>query len=79
MFHRPVKDGLSACVRRKLLQRPDDNEAAVRARLVEYHEKTRPIVDLFRQKELVIVADGTRTPEDVHRDIRSQLKLQSPA
>ena len=79
MFHRPVKDGLCDVCGGTLLQRPDDNEAAVRARLVEYHEKTRPIVDLFRQKELVIVADGTRTPEDVHRNIRSQLKLQSPA
>ena len=79
MFHRPVKDGLCDVCGGKLLQRPDDNEAAVRARLVEYHEKTRPIVELFRQKELVIVADGTRTPDEVHRDIRSQLKLQSPA
>jgi adenylate kinase len=76
MFHRPVTEGFCDVCKGKLIQRFDDNDAAVRARLAEYHEKTRPIVDLFRQKELVIVVDGTRTPEEVHHDIRSQLKLQ---
>jgi adenylate kinase len=78
IFHRPVKDGLCDVCGGRLIQRPDDNAAAVRVRLAEYHEKTRPIVDLFRQKELVIVVDGTRPPGEVHDDIRSQLKLRDP-
>jgi adenylate kinase len=60
IFHRPARDGVCDVCGGTLIQRSDDNLAAVQARLREYHEKTQPIVDLFRRKELVIVADGRR-------------------
>jgi adenylate kinase len=75
MFHRPLKDGSCDVCGGALLQRRDDNAAAVQARLEDYHRKTEPILDLFRKKELVVVVDGTRAPDDVQQDIRRQLHV----
>ena len=62
-------------VQRRLMQRSDDNDASVRERLRDYHEKTQPIVDLFRRKELVVVVDGTRGSREIHDEIRRKLRL----
>ena len=77
MFHRPVKEGSCDVCGGVLMRRADDNELAVHARLKDYHEKTQPIIDLFRKKELIVVADGTRQPDEVQHDILSQLKLSA--
>ena len=73
---KPCRGPASACdvCGGVLMRRVDDNEQAVRARLDDYHQKTQPILDLFRQKELVVVADGTKAPDEVQADIRRQLK-----
>jgi len=78
MFHRPAREGICDVCAGPLVQRSDDNETAVRARLADYHEKTQPIVDLFRRKELVVVTDGTRGSREIHEDLRSQLHLGAP-
>ena len=73
--HRPrVADQCDVC-KGKLLTREDDNEGAIRKRIAEYHEKTAPLLDLFRRKELVIKTDGSLSPEEIQRDIRKQLRL----
>lgn len=77
MFHRPVKEGSCDVCGGVLMRRADDNELAVNARLKDYHEKTQPIIDLFRRKELIVVTDGTRQPDEVQHDILSQLKLSA--
>ena len=75
IYHRPAKDNTCDVCGGRLARRADDNEDAIRGRLKDYHEKTAPIIDLFRKKELVVVADGTRPPPDVQGRIRTQLKL----
>jgi adenylate kinase len=69
MFHRPVREGICDVCEGVLLQRPDDNEKSVRARLADYHDKTRPIVDLFKAKELVVAIDGSGPPDAIHQQI----------
>jgi adenylate kinase len=59
----------------QLVQRPDDNPDAIRDRLADYHGKTRPILELFKKKELVVAVDGTRPAKEIQADIRSQLGL----
>jgi adenylate kinase len=76
MFHRPANEGACDVCGGSLAQRPDDGGAAVAARLRDYHEKTQPIVDLFRKKELVVTTDGTHTPQEIQDDIRRQLNLR---
>src|SRR5215471_7087363 len=73
IFHRPkVEDTCDVCGS-KLVARPDDNPEAIVMRLHEYHEKTDPIIELFRKKELVVVVDGTKSPDAVQDDICMQL------
>jgi adenylate kinase len=73
--HRPkVADACDVCGG-QLVQRPDDNPDAIRDRLADYHAKTRPILELFSRKELVVAVDGTRSPKEIQADIRSQLGL----
>jgi adenylate kinase len=63
----------------RLVPREDDTPEAVRTRLAEYREKTRPILDLLREKELIVRVDGTPAPDVVQADIRRKLGLGSDA
>ena len=73
IHHRPaVKDRCDVCGS-ELVSRSDDNEEAVRKRLEDYHTKTAPLLDLFRQKELVVNVDGTESTETVQAEIRRKL------
>ena len=59
----------------RLVQREDDNPAALAARLREYHAKTKPIIELFERKEFVARVDANRPIPEVQVDIRSRLGL----
>lgn len=73
--HRPrVEDQCDVC-KGKLITREDDNEQAVRKRIADYHDKTAPLLDLFRRKELVIKTNGSAEPDAIQADIRRQLRL----
>jgi adenylate kinase len=59
----------------ELIQREDDTEEALAVRLREYHEKTDPVLDLFRRKEFVVTADARQPKEVVQEEIRKKLGL----
>jgi adenylate kinase len=44
-------------------------------RLRDYHEKTDPVLDLFRRKEYVAVIDATPGKDEVQQAIRDRLGL----
>ena len=75
IFHRPVAAGVCDVCTGPLMARADDNPEAVRGRLTDYREKTQPIIDLFRRKELVVEADGMRSPAQIQADLRKRLGL----
>ena len=59
----------------QLTTREDDNEQALAVRLKDYHEKTNPVLDLFRGKEYVITVDARPGPNAVQQEIRRKLGL----
>jgi adenylate kinase len=59
----------------QLAAREDDNEQALAVRLKDYHEKTNPVLDLFRGKEYVITVDARPDPYTVQQEIRRKLGL----
>ena len=59
----------------ELVQREDDTEEALAVRLREYHEKTNPVLEVFRRKEFVITVDARPEPEVVQQAIRNGLAL----
>lgn len=58
----------------KLLQRADDNEDTIRQRLVAYENQTRPLIDYYRQKNLLHDVDGNRDPEPIAQELCQFLK-----
>lgn len=53
--------------------RSDDNEATIRNRLRVYDENTRPLLDFYRGRGILVEVDGTGAVEDVTARIRAAL------
>ena len=77
MAHRPkVPDTCDVCGG-PLVPREDDNPDALKARLHDYHTKTKPILELFERKEPMAYVDATRSVAAVQDEIRKQLGLSA--
>jgi adenylate kinase len=59
----------------ELVTREDDTEEALAVRLRDYHQKTNPVLDIFRRKEYVITVDARPEKEEVQQVIRTRLGL----
>lgn len=49
--------------------RLDDNETVIRNRLREYHDKTLPVLQFYKDKNQQFDVDGTQSVEEVRKDI----------
>jgi adenylate kinase len=77
--HRPKVEGKCDVCGGELVTREDDTEEALAARVRDYHEKTDPVLDLFRRKEYVITVDARPGKETVQQEIRKKLGLDREA
>jgi adenylate kinase len=57
----------------RLLIREDDRPEVVKHRLEEYRGKTRPLIDYYEEKAILRRVDGSRSPDEVHDQIRATL------
>lgn len=71
LFAPPKKDLLCDICSVPLVQRADDNEDVIRQRSVVYWDVTRPLLDYYREKNVLKVVDATSSIENVF----SQIKL----
>jgi adenylate kinase len=74
--HRPAKDGVCDVCGGALVARADDTEAALAKRLHDFNTQTKPTLDQFDNKELVVHVDGQGSIQDVQREIRRRLGLR---
>lgn len=58
----------------QLVQRPDDNEATVAQRLRVYEEKTRPLIDFYRQKGTLRTIDAQGAVDAVTQRLERALR-----
>jgi adenylate kinase len=72
---RPATEGVCDVCGGNLVTREDDTEEALVVRLHEYHDKTDPVLDLFRRKEYVAVIDATASKDEIQQEIRDKLGL----
>jgi adenylate kinase len=72
---RPKVEGRCDVCGHELIQRDDDTPEALDARLHDYHEMTKPVLDLFRRKEPVVDIDARPPAEEVQAAIRKALDL----
>jgi hypothetical protein len=62
-----------------LVARADDTPQAVQARLRDYHDKTRPVLELFRAKEVIVAVEATGPAAQVETAMREQLDVDTSA
>ena len=72
---RPEVDGRCDICGTELITRADDTPEALAARLSDYHEKTRPVLELFGRKEVVHDIDARPAADEVQMSIRKTLGL----
>lgn len=53
--------------------RGDDTPEAIAQRLALYEEQTRPVLDWFEQRSMLITVDGVGTPEEVFDRLCAQI------
>jgi adenylate kinase len=56
-------------------KRADDNPETLKVRLEEYYGKTKPVLDLYRKKGILVTVDGGLPIPEVFRQISSALDL----
>jgi adenylate kinase len=76
IFHRPANPSICDVCGGALSTRADDNRDAVQARLHDYHTKTKPILELFSRKELIVSVDGAQPADEVQMELREKLGLE---
>ena len=73
--HRPQVEGVCDVCGGALMSRDDDNPEALAVRLAQYHNETRPLIEIFLRKEYVATVDATRPVEEVQGMIRERFGL----
>ncbi len=71
----PAVEGKCDTCGAKLVSRGDDTVEALAKRLHDYDTKTRPTLELFQRKELVVHIDGTGSVDETQNRIRERLGL----
>lgn len=56
--------------------RSDDNESVIRNRLKEYNEKTRPVLQFYRDRGIYVELDGMSAIETVHQQITDIIRRE---
>ena len=74
---RPATAGICDVCGGRLVARADDTPHAVHGRLRDYHEKTRPVLDLFRAKEVIVAVGATGPVAQVQAVICAELGLEA--
>jgi len=65
----PKKDEICDKCGGPLYQREDDKEEVIRNRLLVYRERTKPIIDYYKGKGVLVNVDGNLTIEEVWKQI----------
>jgi adenylate kinase len=73
--HRPARHDVCDVCGGELVVREDDNPEALAVRLADYHEQTKPLIELLDKKEFVATFDATRPIDEVQAAIRQKFSL----
>jgi len=72
--HPPKVPGVCDVDGTKLIQREDDKEETIRKRLDVYEKQTKPLIDYYRNAEILTEIDGNATIYDVFSRIKEVLR-----
>lgn len=72
-FSPPAQEGKCDKCEGELVQRPDDRAEVVEERLKVYHNQTKPLVEYYNKKKVLIQVDGTKSPDQVFNLLKEKL------
>jgi adenylate kinase len=73
-FKPPKNDGVCDLhPEAKLLHRSDDDPEKIKVRLQTYEENTKPLLDYYAAKNLLVKVNGTGTPQEIYSQIERVL------
>ena len=73
----PKKAGICDIDGSALIQRKDDLPAVIKERFKVFHEQTAPVADYYQKKKMLIIIDGSGSPDEVYRLGRKKLQLET--
>ncbi|HUX05827.1 MAG TPA: adenylate kinase [Acidobacteriota bacterium] len=73
VYHQPANDCVCDHDGAKLSQRDDDSEEVVSERLRVYEEQTKPLVDYYKSRGILVKIDGTGPVEEIFDRITKAL------
>lgn len=72
-FDPPKNEGVCDVCGSRLIVREDDKPETIKHRLRQYHEKTAPLIDYYRERDQLTRVDGDKPPDQVGNKIRALL------
>jgi adenylate kinase len=72
-FKPPKVEGICDVSGKNLVHRDDDKKEVVTERLKEYDEKTSPLIEYYRSKDLLSEVDGVGSFQEVEARISAAL------
>lgn len=73
-FNPPQTAGVCDNDGTQLIQRDDDKAETVENRIRVYMQQTSPLIEYYRQKGLLVEVDGTKSIDDVSKEILAAIK-----
>ena len=72
----PKKEGICDRCGGELIRRADDVPETIRERLSVYHSQTEPLIDFYKEKELLVNVTGCDTIEDTTKAVLKALGVK---
>ncbi|MFW6068975.1 MAG: adenylate kinase [Chloroflexota bacterium] len=76
LFNPPQEPGICDVDGAELYQREDDTEETQRRRIEVYFEQTAPLLDYYREKDLLVQIDGEQSIDDVFHDLKGSIEAR---
>lgn len=73
-FNPPKEEGVCDNCGGKLLQRDDDTVETVEKRIEVYHKQTKPLIDYYNEKGLILDVDGSKDKDLLFEEIVEALR-----
>ena len=73
VYNPPINENKDDVTNEELMIRDDDKEQTVRKRLAIYHSTTSPLINFYKNKNLVSSIDGTQKIDEISNQIKTIL------
>ncbi len=74
LYNPPKVEGIDDETGEPLIQRDDDKEEAILNRLEVYEKSTAPLIDYYREKDLLVDIDVSGAPDEIMENLKKILK-----